>query len=86
MNDLKKTIASMLGHMFRGLQIYLLLLKLKTIRVYSDWTRLRQFYGVKHDAMDLEHMFIKRSIHAGRAALEFLYNSDAVVSTLARPV
>ena len=37
--------------------------------VYSDWTRLRQFDGGKHDTLVLEHMLINRSIHTRRAAL-----------------
>ena len=39
-------------------------------RVYPDWTRRRHLDGVKHGALVLKHMFIKRSIiHNGRAAL-----------------
>ena len=37
----------------------------KSVRVYSDWTRQRQFDGVKHDALVLEHMLVNRSIHTG---------------------
>ena len=46
-----------------------LLSHLIMIRVYSDWTRQRQFDGVKHDVLALEHMLTNRSIHTGRAAL-----------------
>ena len=57
-----------------------------SVMVYSDWTRQRQFDGVKHVALVLKHILITRSIHTGRAALWFLYYSDAVVLKLARPV
>ena len=41
----------------------------QTLRVYTEWTHQRQFDGVKHGALVLEHMLINRSIHIGRAAL-----------------
>ena len=40
-----------------------------TLRVYSDWTRRRQFDGVNHDALVFEHMLFNRTIHTGRTAL-----------------
>ena len=42
---------------------------IRRVRVYSDWTRRRQFVGVKHDALVLEHVLVNRSIHMGRGAL-----------------
>ena len=42
--------------------------------------------GVKHNALELEHMFVNRSIQTGRVASQNLYNRDAVVLTYARPV
>ena len=56
------------------------------IRVYSDRTRQRQNDGVKHNALESEHMFVNRSIQTGRVASKNLYNRDAVDLTLARPV
>ena len=41
----------------------------------SDWTRQHQCDGIKQDGLVLDHMLINRSIHTGRAALWFLYNS-----------
>ena len=34
------------------------------VRVYSDWTRQPQFDGVKHNALDLEHMLVYVSMNA----------------------
>ena len=34
-------------------------------------------WGVKHDALVLEHMIINRSVQTDRSALWFLYNGDA---------
>ena len=56
-----------------------------TLRVYSDWTRQRQFDGVKHNVLVLEHMLFNQSIHTARVASKFLYNRDAVDLTLACP-
>ena len=44
------------------------------LRVYSDRTRQRQNDGVKHNALDLEHMLVNRSIQTGRVASKNLYN------------
>ena len=55
-------------------------------RVYSDRTRQRLNDGVKHNALDLEHMLVNRGAIGRAAASNNLYNSDAVVLTLARPV
>ena len=38
------------------------------LRVYSDRTRQRHNDGVKHNALDLEHMLVNRSIQTGRVA------------------
>ena len=38
------------------------------VRVYSDRTRQRQNDGVKHNSLELEHMFVNRSIQTGRVA------------------
>ena len=48
--------------------------------------RQRQNDGVKHYARDFEHTLVNRSIQTGRVASKKLYNRDAVVLTLARPV
>ena len=56
------------------------------VRVFSDRTRQRQNDGVKHYALDLEHMLVNQSIQTGRVASKNLYNRDAAVLTLARPV
>ena len=56
------------------------------LRVYSDRTRQRHNDGVRHNALELEHMFVNRSIQTGCVASKILYNRDAVVLTLARPV
>ena len=55
-------------------------------RVYSDRTRQRQNDGVKHNALDLEHLLVNRCIQTGRVASKKLNNRDAVVLTLARSV
>ena len=47
-------------------------------RVYSDWTRQRQFDRVTDNALDLEHLLLNRSIQTGRVASKILYNRDAV--------
>ena len=49
-------------------------------------TRQGQYDGVKHNALELEHMFVNRSIQSGSVASKNLYNRDAVVLTLVRPV
>ena len=52
---------------------------LATFRVYSDWTQLRQFDGVKHDAPVLEQMLFNRSIQTGIfAAKAFLWHNKAL--------
>ena len=56
------------------------------IMVYSDRTRQRHNDGVKHNALVLEHMLVNRCIQTGRVASKNLYNRDAVILTLARPV
>ena len=56
------------------------------IRVYSDRTRQGQNDGVKHNALDLEHMLVNRSIQTGRVASKILYNRNAVDLKLTRPV
>ena len=56
------------------------------LRVYSDRTRQRQNDGVKHNALDLEHILVNWSIQTGRVASKNLYNRDAVDLTLSRPV
>ena len=51
------------------------------LRVYSDRTHQRQNDGVKHNALEfveLEHMFVNRSIRTGRVASKKVYNRDAV--------
>ena len=40
----------------------------------------------KHNALILEHMLVNLCIQTGCDASQFLYNRDAVVLTLARPV
>ena len=55
------------------------------VRVYSDRTRQRQFDGVKHNTLVLEHMLVNLCIQTGRVASKILYNRDAVVLTMARP-
>ena len=57
-----------------------------SFRVYSDRTRQRQNDGLKPNALDLEHMLVNRSIQTGCVASKNLYNKDAVVWTLVRPV
>ena len=57
-----------------------------TFRVYSDWTRQRQFDGVKHEALVIG-AHVNQSEHSHRTlCVIILYNSDAVGLTLARPV
>ena len=56
------------------------------VRVYSDRTRQRQNGGVKHNALELEQMFVNRSIQTGRVESKNIYNRDAVGLTLPRPV
>ena len=56
------------------------------VRVYSDRTRQRHNGGVKHNALDLEHILVNRSIQTGSVASKNVYNRDAVDLTLARPV
>ena len=57
-----------------------------SVRVYSDRTRQRQNDGVKHNSLEMEYMFVNRSIQTGRVDSKNLDNRDAVVLTLARPV
>ena len=47
----------------------------KTLRVYSDRTLQRQNDGVKHNALDLEHMLVNRSIQTGHDASK-IYTID----------
>ena len=56
------------------------------LRVYSDRTRQRHNDGVKHNALELEHMLVNRRIQTGRVASKILYNRAAVDLTFARPV
>ena len=61
-------------------------LKHALIRLYSDRTRQRQYDGVIHNALDLEHILVNRSIQTCRVASKKLYIRDVVDLTLARPV
>ena len=53
-----------------------------SIRVYSDWMGLRPFDGVKHDALILEHNYVKG--HQGKSKRRplLLYTNKAKLSGL----
>ena len=48
------------------------------LRVYSDRMRQRHNDGVKHNALELEHMFVNRSIQTGRVASDLRGNPKGV--------
>ena len=55
------------------------------LRVYSDRTRQRHYDGVKHNALELEHMFVNRSIQTGRVASK-IYTIETPLKYSQRPV
>ena len=57
------TLSDVYFEHFQSPPMYLCGIHNFNIKVYSDWTRQRQFDALKGDAPVLKHMLINRSIH-----------------------